>query len=72
MAPLSTLQTPRLKELYLTSNKLSSIEVHPYSLGIALWSGQDSMLVQHLVDRPLCGVLRLISQKWTALLDLQC
>ena len=28
MAPLSTLQAPGLKELYLTSNKLSTIEVH--------------------------------------------
>lgn len=27
MAPLSTLQAPHLREMYLTSNKLSSIEV---------------------------------------------
>lgn len=31
MATLSTLQAPHLRELYLTSNKLSSIEVHPNS-----------------------------------------
>ena len=31
-APLSTLQAPQLQELYLTSNKLSGIEVLSYPL----------------------------------------
>lgn len=47
MAPLSTLQVPQLQELYLTSNKLSIIEVltYPLELDTALQTSQGSMLI---------------------------
>ena len=47
MAPLSTLQAPQLQELYLTSNKLSIIEVltYPLELDTALQTSQGSMLI---------------------------